>query len=132
MTLHKYKSIYSLMPVLSLPVLEMKDKMAAPLFALLALCVDVCAVMCIGAIQLSPSLINNTFITLWTGGLMRSFLLLLLIYTYSGSPAWMRGCDGVLTAAGHGLLYPVYITLLWACGRPTVELVWGWHTLQGV
>ncbi|KAI7806642.1 antigen peptide transporter 1 [Triplophysa rosa] len=110
----------------------MKDKMAIPLFAVLALCVDACAVMFIGTVQLSSSLINNTFITLWTGGLMRSFLLLLLIYTYSGSPAWMRGFDGVLTAAGHGLLYPVYLTFLWACGRPTVELVWGWHTWQGL
>lgn len=110
----------------------MKDKMAVPLFALLALALDACAVMSIGTIQLSSSLINNTFITVWTGGLMRSFLLLLLIYTYSGSPAWMRGFDGVLTAAGHGLLYPVYITFLWACGRPTVELVWGWHTWQGL
>ncbi|KAA0702664.1 Antigen peptide transporter 1 [Triplophysa tibetana] len=110
----------------------MKDKMAIPLFFVLALCVDACAVVFIGTLQLSSSLINNTFITLWTGGLMRSFLLLLLIYTYPGSPAWMRGFDGVLTAAGHGLLYPVYITFLWACGRPTVELVWGWHSWQGL
>ncbi|XP_065154978.1 antigen peptide transporter 1 isoform X1 [Paramisgurnus dabryanus] len=110
----------------------MKDKMTVPLFTVLALCVDVCAVMLIGAIQLSPSFINNTFITVWAGGLTRTFLLLLLIFTSSGSPTWMKGFDGVLTAAGHGLLYPVYITLLWACGRPTVELVWGWHTLQGI
>lgn len=106
--------------------------MAVPLFALLALCVDVFTVMFIGAVQLSPSFINNPFIALWAGGLIRTALLLFLSFSYSGSPAWMRGIDGVQTAVVHGLLYPVYISFLWACGRSTVELVWGWHTWQGV
>ncbi|XDV39544.1 hypothetical protein PO909_008771 [Leuciscus waleckii] len=110
----------------------MKDKMAVPLFALLALCVDVFTVMFIGAIQLSPSFLNNPFITLWAGGLTRTALLLFLSFSYSGSPAWMRGLEGVQTAVVHGLLYPVYISFLWACGRSTVELVWGWHTWQGL
>lgn len=106
--------------------------MAVPLFALLALCVDVFTVMFIGAVQLSPSFINNPFIALWAGGLIRTALLLFLSFSYSGSPAWMRGIEGVQTAVVHGLLYPVYISFLWACGRSTVELVWGWHTWQGV
>ncbi|XP_051577068.1 antigen peptide transporter 1 [Myxocyprinus asiaticus] len=110
----------------------MKDKMAVPLFTVLVLCVDTCAVMCVGAIQLSPSFINNSFITLWAGGLIRTCLLLFLAFTFSGSPKWMKGFEGVQTAGVHGLLYPVYITLLWACGRSTVELVWGWHTWQGL
>ncbi|RXN24583.1 antigen peptide transporter 1 [Labeo rohita] len=110
----------------------MKDKMAVPLFTLLAVCVDVCAVMFIGAIQLSPSFINNTFILLWAGGLLRTCLLLFISFTYPGSPAWMRGFEGVQTAIIHGLLYPVYISFLWACEKSTVELVWGWHTFQGV
>uniref|UniRef100_A0A671RKM1 Antigen peptide transporter 1 n=1 Tax=Sinocyclocheilus anshuiensis TaxID=1608454 RepID=A0A671RKM1_9TELE len=109
----------------------MKDKMAVPLFALLAVCVDVSAVMFIGAIQLSPSFINNTFIMLWSGGLLRTCLLLFVSFTYPGSPAWMRGFEGVQTAVVHGLVYPVYIPFLWACDRPIVELVWGWHTCQG-
>ncbi|XP_051575658.1 antigen peptide transporter 1-like [Myxocyprinus asiaticus] len=111
--------------------LEMKDMMAIPLFAVLVLYVEACAVMCIGALQLSASFINNTFITLWAGGLIRTCLLLFFAFTYSGSPSWMRGVEGVQTAAVHGLLYPLYITILWACGRSTVELVWGWHTWQG-
>ncbi|XP_056100488.1 antigen peptide transporter 1 [Rhinichthys klamathensis goyatoka] len=110
----------------------MKDKMAVPLFALLALCVDVFTVMFIGAIQLSPSFTSNAFITLWAGGLARTTLLLFVSVSYSGSPAWMRGCEGVQTAVVHGLLYPVYISFLWACGRSTVELLWGWHTWQGL
>uniref|UniRef100_A0A8C2KB10 Antigen peptide transporter 1 n=1 Tax=Cyprinus carpio TaxID=7962 RepID=A0A8C2KB10_CYPCA len=109
----------------------MKDKMAVPLFALLAVCVDVSAVMFIGAIQLSPSFINNTFTLLWAGGLLRTCLLLFISFTYPGSPAWMRGFEGVQTAVIHGLLYPVYISFIWACDRSTVELVWGWHTCQG-
>uniref|UniRef100_A0A672SX15 Antigen peptide transporter 1-like n=1 Tax=Sinocyclocheilus grahami TaxID=75366 RepID=A0A672SX15_SINGR len=110
----------------------MKDKMAVPLFALLAVCVDVSAVMFIGAIQLSPSFINNTFILPWAGGLLRTCLLLFVSFTYPGSPAWMRGFEGVQTAVVHGLVYPVYISFLWACDRPIVELVWGWHTCQGL
>ncbi|XP_077086066.1 antigen peptide transporter 1 [Siphateles boraxobius] len=110
----------------------MKDKMAVPLFGLLALCVDVFTVMFIGAIQLSPSFINHAFVTLWAGGLVRAALLLFLSFSYSGSPAWMRGFEGVQTAVVHGLLYPVYISFLRACGRSTVELVWGWHTWQGL
>ncbi|KAK7158369.1 hypothetical protein R3I93_009547 [Phoxinus phoxinus] len=110
----------------------MKDKMAAPLFAVLALCVDVFTVMFIGAVQLSPSLINHALLTLWAGGLARTALLLFVSFSYSGSPAWMRGFEGVQTAVVHGLLYPVYISFLWACGRSTVELVWGWHTWQGL
>uniref|UniRef100_A0A8C1FI58 Antigen peptide transporter 1 n=2 Tax=Cyprinus carpio TaxID=7962 RepID=A0A8C1FI58_CYPCA len=110
----------------------MKDKMAVPLFALLAVCVDVSAVMFIGAIQLSPSFINNTFTLLWAGGLLRTCLLLFISFTYPGSPAWMRGFEGVQTAVIHGLLYPVYISFIWACDRSTVELVWGWHTCQGL
>ncbi|XP_056330772.1 antigen peptide transporter 1 [Danio aesculapii] len=110
----------------------MKDKMAIPLFVLLALCVDVCAVLSIGAIQLSPSFINNSFILLWLGGLIRTCLLLFISFSYSGSPVWMRGLEGVQTAVIHGLLYPVYISVLWAWGRSTVELVWGWHSWQGL
>ncbi|KAK2903603.1 hypothetical protein Q8A67_008316 [Cirrhinus molitorella] len=110
----------------------MKDKMAVPLFVLLAVCVDICAVMFIGAIQLSPSFINNTFILMWAGGLLRTCLLLFISFTYPGSPAWVRGFEGVQTALIHGLLYPVYISFLWACDRSTVELVWGWHTCQGL
>ncbi|KAG1942920.1 ATP-binding cassette sub-family B [Pimephales promelas] len=113
-------------------VLGMKDKMAVPLFAVLALCVDVFTVMCIAAIQLSPSFTSNAFVTLWAGGLARTALLLFVSFSYPGSPAWMRGLEGVQTAVVHGLLYPVYISFLWACGRSTVELLWGWHTWQGL
>ncbi|KAL1258660.1 hypothetical protein QQF64_009237 [Cirrhinus molitorella] len=77
--------------------------MAVPLFVLLAVCVDICAVMFIGAIQLSPSFINNTFILMWAGGLLRTCLLLFISFT---TLAAQRGS--------------------------TVELVWGWHTCQGL
>lgn len=106
--------------------------MSVPLFALLAVCVDVSAVMVIGFIQLSSSFINNTFILLWAGGLLRTCLPVLVSFSCPGSPAWMRGSEGMQTAAVHGLVYPVYISSLWACDRPIVELVWGWHTCQGV
>ncbi|XP_052473394.1 antigen peptide transporter 1 isoform X3 [Carassius gibelio] len=113
-------------------MLEVKDKMSVPLFALLAVCVDVSAVMVIGFIQLSSSFINNTFILLWAGGLLRTCLPVLVSFSCPGIPAWMRGSEGMQTAAVHGLVYPVYISSLWACDRPIVELVWGWHTCQGL
>lgn len=128
--MNMFIALFFFHPSICLAVQEMKDKMAVPLFALLALCVDVFAVMFIGAIQLS--LISNAFIMLWAGGLVRIILLLFVSFAYSGSPAWMRGFEGVQTAVVHGLLYPVYISFLWACGKSTVELVWGWHTWQGV
>ncbi|TRY66057.1 hypothetical protein DNTS_025946 [Danionella cerebrum] len=110
----------------------MKEKMAVPLFTALALCVDVCVVMFTGAIQRSPAFINNTFILLWAAGLIRSGLLVFIIFSYSGSPPRMRGFEGIQMALVHGLLYPVYITFLWASGRSVVELVWGWNTWQGL
>ncbi|XP_060756352.1 antigen peptide transporter 1 [Neoarius graeffei] len=110
----------------------MKDKMAGYLFLFLLLCVDICVVTTFGATRLSPLFIPHSFTTLWVGGLLRFTVLLFVTFLYPSSPAWIRSADGVQTVAVHSLIYPVYVTLLWAWGRSTLELTWGWHTWQGL
>lgn len=110
----------------------MKSNMASYLFVFLLLCVDLCVVTVFGATRLSPQLIPHSFTTLWVGGLLRFAVLLLTTFLYPSSPAWMRSANGVQTVAVHSLVYPVYVTLLWAYGYSTLELTWGWHTWQGV
>ncbi|XP_072548532.1 antigen peptide transporter 1 [Salminus brasiliensis] len=110
----------------------MKAVMASYLSFVLLLCVDVCVVKTFGAVQLSTLLDQQVFIKLWAVGLLRIALLLLTVFSYPGSPAWLRSFEGVQTVLVHGLLYPAYITLLWACGWPTVELLWGWHSWEGL
>ncbi|XP_027013646.2 antigen peptide transporter 1 [Tachysurus fulvidraco] len=110
----------------------MKAKMATYLSVLLFLCMDVCAVMLFGVTRLSPLLIPYSFTTLWVGGLLRFTALVLVVFFYPSSPAWMRRTSGVQTLAVHSLVYPAYVTLRWACGWSTLELIWGWHTWQGL
>lgn len=110
----------------------MKSKMALYLFLFLLLCMDVCVVKIFGATQLLPLLVPHSFTTLWVGGLLRFTLLLLTTFLYPSSPAWMRSSDGVQSVAVHSLVYPVYVTLLWAYGYSTLELTWGWDTWQSV
>ena len=98
---------------------------------LLLLCVDVCAVQAVRLAQLLPSLLPHPFLTLWSGGLLRASLLLLLSLS-PRCPEWLRGQDWVLTLGVHSFLSPVYITLLWAFGQSTLELLWGWHSWLGV
>lgn len=112
--------------------LGMKAKMASYLFVFLLLCVDVCVVTTFGASRILPPFISHCFTTLWVGGLLRFIILLLVTFLYPSSPAWMRSANGVQTVAVHSLIYPVYVTLLWAYGWSAVELTWGWHTWQGV
>lgn len=110
----------------------MKAKMAVYLFAFLLLCVDVCLVTTFGVTRLSPPLIPYAFTTLWVGGMLRFIVLLHVTFLYPSSPSWMRSTNGVQAMAVHSLVYPVYVTLLWAYGWSTLELTWGWHTWQGV
>ncbi|XP_053468157.1 antigen peptide transporter 1 isoform X1 [Ictalurus furcatus] len=110
----------------------MKEKMALYLFMFLLLCVDVCVVKTFGVTRLSPLLIPHSFTSLWVGGLLRFTVLLLITCLYPLSPAWMRSANGVQTLAVHSLVYPVYVSLLWACGWSTMELTWGWHTWQAM
>ncbi|KAI5092398.1 antigen peptide transporter 1 [Silurus meridionalis] len=110
----------------------MKEKMAFYLFVFLLLCVDVSVVMTFGATRLSPFLLPHSFTTLWVGGILRFIALLLVFFFYPSSPAWIKRSNGVQTLAVHSLVYPVYVTLLWACGWSTLELTWGWNTWQGL
>ncbi|KAL7836017.1 hypothetical protein SRHO_G00283640 [Serrasalmus rhombeus] len=110
----------------------MKAAMASYLSFFLLLCVDVCVVKTLGVGQLSSLLVPQAFTTLWAVGLLRVCLLLLTVFSYPGSPAWLRSFEGVQTVTVHGLLYPAYITFLWACGWSTVELLWGWHTWEAL
>ncbi|XP_062841412.1 antigen peptide transporter 1 [Trichomycterus rosablanca] len=110
----------------------MKIKMAPYLFACLLLCVDMCVVMTFGATRFTPPLVPHSFITLWVGGLLRLFVFLFVIFLYPSSPAWMKSFDGVQIVTVHSLVYPVYVSLIWALGWSTVELSWCWHTWQGL
>ncbi|XP_029927852.1 antigen peptide transporter 1 [Myripristis murdjan] len=97
---------------------------------LLFVCVDVCVVHAIRLTQLSPLLHPHPFITLWGGGLLRAWLLLILIFNYPGSPPWMSSFKGLQTLAVLCFHYPAYISLLWALGQPALEELWGWHSWQ--
>ncbi|KAM6967839.1 antigen peptide transporter 1 [Aplochiton taeniatus] len=99
---------------------------------LLFLCLDFCVVHAIRLAQLSPLLLTHPFLTLWGGGLTRLCLLLLLTFTYPGSLPWMRSFEGFQSIGVLCLHCPVYISLLWACGWPTTNQLWGWHTWQGL
>ncbi|KAK3540809.1 hypothetical protein QTP86_001968 [Hemibagrus guttatus] len=110
----------------------MKAKMAVYLSFFLLPCVDLCVVMLFGATRPSPLLVPYSFTTLWVGGLLRFLALLLVTFLYPSSPAWLRCASGVQTLAVHSLVYPMYVTLLWAVGWSTLELIWGWHTWQGL
>ncbi|KAF5888954.1 antigen peptide transporter 1, partial [Clarias magur] len=112
--------------------LGMKAKMAGYVFAFLLLCVDVCVVSMFRATQLSTLLVPHSFTALWVGGLLRFTVLFLVTFFYPSSPDWMRSSNGVQTLAVHSLVYPVYVSLLWACGWSTLELTWSWHTWQAL
>ncbi|XP_066532230.1 antigen peptide transporter 1 [Hoplias malabaricus] len=110
----------------------MKAAMEWYLFFFLLLCVDVCVVKTLVVGQVFSLLFPNPFTTLWVGGLLRIFFPLLTVFSYSGSPAWLRSFEGVQTVIVHGLLHPAYLTFLWACDWSAVELLWGWHTWEGL
>uniref|UniRef100_A0AAY4ARY9 Antigen peptide transporter 1 n=1 Tax=Denticeps clupeoides TaxID=299321 RepID=A0AAY4ARY9_9TELE len=44
----------------------------------------------------------------------------------------MKSHEGRQTVGVLSFLSPVYITLLWATGQSAVELLWGWHSWQGL
>ncbi|XP_036394645.1 antigen peptide transporter 1 [Megalops cyprinoides] len=98
---------------------------------LMFLCLDVCAVQAVRWAQLLPFLLPHPFLTLWGGGVLRAALLLFLTLS-PGCPQWLRSPKGVQTLGVHSFLSPAYITLLWACGQSTLELLWGWHSWQGI
>ncbi|XP_030641513.1 antigen peptide transporter 1 [Chanos chanos] len=110
----------------------MKAMMSLPMFATLFLFLDVCVVSTVGWFQRSPPLIAHPFVTLWTGSLLRGFLLYLFTYTYSGTPHWIKTFEGFQTLAVHSFVYPAYISFLWKCGWSTLELMWGWHSALGL
>ncbi|XP_078143414.1 antigen peptide transporter 1 [Centroberyx gerrardi] len=98
--------------------------------ALLFVCLDVCVVHAICLAQHSPLLLSHPFITLWGGGLVRAGLLLFLTFSYPGSLPWMSSFGGLQTLGVLCFHFPVYTSLLWALGQPTVEELWGWHSRQ--
>ncbi|XP_049323527.1 antigen peptide transporter 1 [Astyanax mexicanus] len=110
----------------------MKAVMASYLSFVVLLCVDVCVVRTLGGARFSPQLDQQAWVTLWAVGLIRAALLLLTVFSYPGSPAWLRSSEGVQTVLVHSLLYPAYITFLCTCGCSALELLWGWHTWEGL
>ncbi|XP_023657242.2 antigen peptide transporter 1 isoform X1 [Paramormyrops kingsleyae] len=110
-------------------VYRMQKKMAFSPF--LCLCLDVLALQVIRWAQLSDLLIPHPFITLWGGGLLRASLLLSFTLC-PGCPHWLKGREGIQTLVVLSFVSPAYITLLKACGLPTFELLWGWHSWQGI
>ncbi|XP_071325204.1 antigen peptide transporter 1 [Trachinotus anak] len=102
---------------------------------LLFVCLDVCVLQAVGLAQLSPLLFSQPFLTLWGGGVVRACLLAFLIFTYPGSMPWMSSFEGLQSLGVLCFHFPVYTTLLWVLGQPTVEELWGWHSwgrvLQG-
>ncbi|XP_042346306.1 LOW QUALITY PROTEIN: antigen peptide transporter 1 [Plectropomus leopardus] len=99
---------------------------------LLFMCLDVCVVHAIRLAHFSPLLFSHPFITLWGGGITRAGLLALLTLTYPGSLPWMRSFKGLQSLGVLCFHFPVYTTLLWALGQPTVEELWGWHSWERV
>lgn len=99
---------------------------------LLCVCLDVCVLQAIGLAQLSPLLLSHPFLTLWGGSVVRASLLVLLIFTYPGSIKWMSSFKGLQNLGVLCFHFPVYITLLWALGQPTVEELWAWHSWERV
>ncbi|XP_028835014.1 antigen peptide transporter 1 [Denticeps clupeoides] len=107
-------------------------KMSSLSSLLLCLAVDVVVAQVVGVAQLSPRLTSHPFLALWGGGILRACVLHLLIFTSPGSPQWMKSHEGRQTVGVLSFLSPVYITLLWATGQSAVELLWGWHSWQGL
>ncbi|KAM6994741.1 antigen peptide transporter 1 [Tautogolabrus adspersus] len=99
---------------------------------LLFVCLDVCVVQAVRLAQLSPVLLSHPFITLWGGGLSRAVLLALLTLYYPGSLPWMSSFEGLQSLGVLCFHFPVYTTLLWILGQPTMEAVWGWHSWERV
>uniref|UniRef100_A0A8C9SW04 Antigen peptide transporter 1 n=1 Tax=Scleropages formosus TaxID=113540 RepID=A0A8C9SW04_SCLFO len=108
------------------------DRMQKMAFSpLLCVCLDVLVVQAVRWAQLSPALLPHPFLALWAAGVLRASLLLLMRLS-PGCPQWLRGPEAAKTVLVHGFLCPAYITLLWGCGQPTLELLWGWHSWQGI
>ncbi|KAM9309799.1 LOW QUALITY PROTEIN: antigen peptide transporter 1 [Pholidichthys leucotaenia] len=101
-------------------------------FPLLCMCLDVCVVHAIRLAQLSPLLLSHPFITLWGGALIRASLLIFLAFSYPGSVPWMKTFEGLQSIGVLCLHFPVYTTLLWAQGKPTMEELWGCHSWERV
>ncbi|KAL4646801.1 antigen peptide transporter 1 [Arapaima gigas] len=98
---------------------------------LLCVFLDVVVLQTVAWAQLSPLLLPHPFLTLWGGALLRASLLLFLALL-PGCPPWLRGPEAAKTMLVHSFLHPIYITLLWGCGQPTMELLRGWHSWQGI
>ncbi|KAM3615308.1 uncharacterized protein V6R79_026403 [Siganus canaliculatus] len=101
-------------------------------FPLLFVCLDVCMVHAIHLAQLSPFLFSHPFIALWGGALARACSLAFIALTYPGNLPWMRSFEGLQSLGVLCFLFPVYTSLLWALGQPTMEELWGWHTWERV
>lgn len=101
-------------------------------FPLLVVALDVCAVHAIRLAQLSPLLLSHPFIILWGGGLIRACVLVLITLTYPGRLPWMNSFKGLQSLGVLCFHFPVYITVLWVLGRPTMEELWGWHNWERV
>uniref|UniRef100_A0A4W5PFI6 Transporter 1, ATP-binding cassette, sub-family B (MDR/TAP) n=1 Tax=Hucho hucho TaxID=62062 RepID=A0A4W5PFI6_9TELE len=99
---------------------------------LLFLCMDVCVVQTVRVAQLSPLLLHHPLITLWGGSLLRAGLHLFLIFTFPGRPPWMSSFEGLQSMGVLCFHYPLYISLLWACGQSILGHLWGWHSWQGL
>nr|WIM36855.1 transporter 1, ATP binding cassette subfamily B member [Ogcocephalus cubifrons] len=102
------------------------------LFPVLFVCLDLCVVYAAHLAQLSSLLLCHPVIALWGGGSIRACVLALAVLTCPGSPQWVRRFEGLQSLGVLCFHFPMYATLLWALGQPTVEELWGWHSWERV
>ncbi|XP_034030176.1 antigen peptide transporter 1-like [Thalassophryne amazonica] len=99
-------------------------------FPMIFVSVDVCVVHSIRLAQFSPLLHSHPFIALWGGGLTRACLLLLLTFTYPGSVTCVSSFEGLQTLGVLCFHFPVYTSLLWTLGQPTMDEISGCHSWE--
>ncbi|XP_033836380.1 antigen peptide transporter 1 [Periophthalmus magnuspinnatus] len=107
-------------------------KLAGPL---LCVCLDLLLVSALWTAQHSAFLSLRPWVWLWAGGVCRAVLLLLFCGSFPGLPSWMQEARGLQSVAVLCFHFPLYTSLLWALGQPSVEELWSCHSwtrvLQG-
>ncbi|XP_034030175.1 LOW QUALITY PROTEIN: antigen peptide transporter 1-like [Thalassophryne amazonica] len=101
-------------------------------FPMIFVSLDVCVVHAIHLAQFSPLLLSHPFIALWGGGLTRACLLLLLTFTYPGSVTCVSSFEGLQTLGVLCFHFPVYTSLLWTLGQPTMDEISGCHSWERI
>uniref|UniRef100_A0A3B4BIR6 Uncharacterized protein n=1 Tax=Periophthalmus magnuspinnatus TaxID=409849 RepID=A0A3B4BIR6_9GOBI len=100
-------------------------KLAGPL---LCVCLDLLLVSALWTAQHSAFLSLRPWVWLWAGGVCRAVLLLLFCGSFPGLPSWMQEARGLQSVAVLCFHFPLYTSLLWALGQPSVEELWSCHS----